>query len=458
VDLLSSWTHPDRLLAALAAVEAWIEAHVLTPAALAQIVALLATFLLARLMAPRLQSWLDRVAIARLSDRRLKQAAYALLGLSLPIVLLVLQGLSMLAAAHLDWPVPLIRIVIHLVAVWIVIRLTASLMRDPFWSRLVAVLAWSIAALSILGLLGDVTDLLDSLALQVGKVRISALAILQGAALLVLLLWVATWLSAFVERRINAASRLTPSVQLLFGKLFKIGLFSIAILMAMSSIGIDITALAVFTGALGVGVGFGMQAMVSNFIAGVILLVERSLKIGDFVELTSGVRGEVREINIRNAVITTNDNIDIIVPNSEFVNGQVTNWTFREASRRLRVPFGVAYGSDKERVRVAGLEAATAVTHTLLGHPAREPQVWLVGFGDSSLNFELVVWLTAEAVKRPAAVNAAYCWELETALSRHGIELPFPQRDLHIRSAEPLRIEGVRTPRSAPDPEDDLPS
>ena len=121
--------------------------------------------------------------------------------------------------------------------------------------------------------------------------------------------------------------------------------------MAMSSIGIDITALAVFTGALGVGVGFGMQAMVSNFVAGVILLVERSLKIGDFVELTSGVRGEVREINIRNAVITTNDNIDIIVPNSEFVNGQVTNWTFRDASRRLRVPFGVAYGTDKEVVR-----------------------------------------------------------------------------------------------------------
>ena len=154
------------------------------------------------------------------------------------------------------------------------------------------------------------------------------------------------------------------------------------------------------------------------------------------------MRGEVREVNIRNTVISTNDNIDIIVPNSEFVNGTVTDWTFRDAYRRLRIPFGVAYGTDKELGK-AGLEAAASVEHTLTGQPRWEPQIWLVGFGDSSLNFELVVWLTPTAVKRPAAVNAAYCWTLETALRRHGIEIPFPQRDLHIRTAAPLRIDGA---------------
>lgn len=137
---------------------------------------------------------------------------------------------------------------------------------------------------------------------------------------------------------------------------------------------------------------------------------------------------------MRSTLINTTDNIDIIVPNSQLVSGQVTNWTLREAYRRIHVPFGVAYGSDKEAVRVAVLEAADAVPYTLRGISGREPQVWLVKFGDSSLDFELVVWLTPDAVKRPSTVQAAYMWEIESALVRHRIEIPFPQRDLHLRS------------------------
>jgi small-conductance mechanosensitive channel len=189
-----------------------------------------------------------------------------------------------------------------------------------------------------------------------------------------------------------------------------------------------------FASALGVGIGFGLQTLISNFVAGLIILFERSLKVGDFVELESGVTGIVNEINMRSTLITTNDNIDILVPNSEFVGGRVTNWTLREAHRRIRVPFGVAYGTDKEQVKKAALEAADHVKWTLKGIPARLPQVWFVEFGDSSLNFELVVWLTPEAVKRPAAVQAAYLWEIETALTKYDIEIPFPQRDLHLRS------------------------
>ncbi|MBK8174727.1 MAG: mechanosensitive ion channel [Rhodospirillales bacterium] len=282
---------------------------------------------------------------------------------------------------------------------------------------------------------------LDGVAFDVGKVHISALAVIKAGLLLAFLLWGANRLSVLVDRRLAAFPRLTPSVLLLFGKLFKLSLFAIAVLVALGSVGIDITALAVFTGAIGVGIGFGLQSIVSNFVAGIILLVERSLKIGDFVEVSSGARGVVREINIRNTVITTNDNIDIIVPNSEFVNGTVTNWTFGDAYRRIRVPFGVAYASDKEIVRKAGLEAAAAVDFTLTDQPRRAPQVWLVNFGDSSLNFELVVWINPDAVKRPAAVNAAYCWALHTALEKYGIEIPFPQRDLHIRSTIPLDVK-----------------
>ncbi len=182
------------------------------------------------------------------------------------------------------------------------------------------------------------------------------------------------------------------------------------------------------------GIGFGLQTLVSNFVAGLIILFERSLKIGDFVELESGVTGEVREINMRSTLITTNDNIDIVVPNSEFVNGRVTNWTMREVYRRVHIPFGVAYGTDKELVKKAALEAAQDVPVTLTGHLRREPQIWFVEFGDSSLNFELVAWLNPDAVKSPGAVHAQYLWEIDDKLRKYDIEVPFPQRDLHVRS------------------------
>jgi len=152
------------------------------------------------------------------------------------------------------------------------------------------------------------------------------------------------------------------------------------------------------------------------------------------------VTGLVNEINIRSTVITTNDNVDILVPNEEFIKAQVINWTLREARRRTHIKFGVAYGTDKDLVRQAGMEAAAEVKWTLENMGPRMPQVWLVGFGDSSLDFELVVWLTEEAVKKPAKVVADYNWAIHSALERHGIEIPFPQQDLHVKSSDAIRV------------------
>ena len=211
-------------------------------------------------------------------------------------------------------------------------------------------------------------------------------------------------------------------------------ILSLGVVIGLSSIGVDFTKFALLASALSIGIGFGLQTLVSNFVAGLIILFEKSMKVGDFVELESGVTGEVREINMRSTLVTTNDNIDILVPNSEFVSKSVINWTMRDAYRRVRVPFGVAYGSDKELVKKAVLEAADNVKWTLSIGKSRRPQVWLVNFGDSSLDFELVVWLIPEAVKRPSGVQASYLWEIESKLSEYNIEIPFPQRDLHIRS------------------------
>lgn len=228
------------------------------------------------------------------------------------------------------------------------------------------------------------------------------------------------------ESSLYALNRITHYVIMLIGFLF-----------AVASVGIDLTKFAIFASALGIGIGFGLQTLVSNFSSGLILLFDKTLKVGDFVELESGVTGEVREINIRSTVITTNDNIDIIVPNSEFVAGRVTNWTMRDTLRRIKIEFGVAYGSDKELVRKAVLEAAERVPHTLSDNNRNGPQVWLTEFGDSSLNFELVVWLKPEAVKRPGAVKAAFMWEIHTSLEEYDIQIPFPQRDLHVKSWAP---------------------
>ena len=266
---------------------------------------------------------------------------------------------------------------------------------------------------------------------------------LAGALGVFILAWLVSWgvrrgLARFSQRE---GTRDRRAAIYTVGRIVHYLLLVVAFLVALELIGVPASRFAVFAGAIGVGLGFGMQAIFNNFISGLILLFDRSLKVGDFVELESGVHGEVSDINIRATRITTNDNIEILVPNSEFVSGRVVNWTHNDVSRRMRIPFGVAYGSDKETVKAAALEAARAVPFTLAQDGPRRPQVWLTEFGDSSLNFDLVVWLTAEATKRPSAVKAAYNWELETALAKHGLEIPFPQRDLHLRSAFGLRDE-----------------
>lgn len=270
-------------------------------------------------------------------------------------------------------------------------------------------------------------------------IRVAGLNVTVGGILLALLVVAVAWFaSRLLQRALARYGDTHPHANraslYLLSRVLHYVVIAVAIVLALDAAGVPTARFAVFAGAIGVGLGFGLQAIFNNFISGLILLFDRSLKVGDFVELESGVHGEVRDIKIRATTIVTNDNIDILVPNSEFVSGRVVNWTYREVSRRLRVPFGVAYGTDKELVKKAALEAATEVPFTLALDGPRRPQVWLVEFGDSSLNFELVVWLNAEATKRPSAVKAAYLWALDTALCKYGIEIPFPQRDLHIRS------------------------
>jgi small-conductance mechanosensitive channel len=204
-------------------------------------------------------------------------------------------------------------------------------------------------------------------------------------------------------------------------------------LIAISMLGIDMGKLALIISALGVGIGLGLQGVVNNFVSGLVILLEKTLKVGDFIELASGLVGEVVQINMRATLIRSNDNVDVLIPNSELVNGLVTNWTLEEAVRRFRIPFSVAYGSDKILVRKAALEAAKSLSYTLHSE-GREPIVWMTGFGDSALHFVLGVWVAPEQVKRPTTLMSDFLWALDDSFREYAIEVPFPQRDIHLRS------------------------
>jgi small-conductance mechanosensitive channel len=247
------------------------------------------------------------------------------------------------------------------------------------------------------------------------------------------------WLAALLERSVlrfahrrGGDASTYPRLHML-SRLLRYTVWVLGTVVGLNQLGIDLGNVALIGSAFAVGLGFGLQNVISNFVSGIIILLERSLKEGDFVDLESGVRGHVREIAMRYTRVTTNDAIDVLVPNSEFINKRVINWTFDDAYRRMRVPFGVAYGTPKELVREAGIVAARSVA-SVLDVEGRRPNVWLVGYGDNSMNYELVIWADRDLTTHPASTQAKLMWALDDELQRRGVEIPFPQRDLHVRS------------------------
>ncbi len=292
---------------------------------------------------------------------------------------------------------------------------------------------------------------------EVGETPVTSGDIVQGF-IIFFVGWGLSRIIRFAIRRVGRKESVGAQASLYtISRLSHYTIIIVAALIALTSIGLDFTNLALVAGALSVGIGFGLQSIVNNFVSGLIILFERSLRVGDYIELDTGLTGTVKAINVRSTLINTNDNIDIVVPNSEFVSTKLTNWTLGEHILRVRIPFGVAYGSDKELVRKAAIEACEDIPYTLTHMRGREPDVWLVEYGDNSLNFLLLVWVNRQGARRPTRTRAAYLWALETKLTEYGIEIPFPQRDLHLRSGwlpSPERDEDKVAPREPSDETD----
>ena len=268
--------------------------------------------------------------------------------------------------------------------------------------------------------------------LRLGKASVTVGSLAAGLLIVLAALFAARITSAGL-RKLRARAGGNAASLYVVEKVASYSLVVVGVMAGLSTMGVNLTSLTVFAGALGVGVGLGLQGVIKDFASGVSLVFERLVAVGDFVELPNGGRGVVHEIGPRATRIRTNYSTDIIVPNSVLVNDQVINWTLRGTNRRLRVPFVTAFGTDKEKVREAVLKAAKAAPFTSPDDATRRAQVWLVGYGESSLKFELVVWPTVEAVRRPAAIFAAYTWLIDDALRGAGVEIPYPQRDIRLR-------------------------
>ena len=268
-------------------------------------------------------------------------------------------------------------------------------------------------------------------------VSLSLVQIFLLIALLVAVFWISSRTKRFLFNRFLVNSGLDRALQYAIAQIISNAVLVVGVLIVLENTGIHLGALAVFAGAVGVGVGFGLQNIASNFISGLVILAERPITIGDRVEV-AGITGQVQQIRARSTVIRTNDNITMIVPNTKFIDSPVTNWTYGDPRVRFRIPVGVAYGSDIAKVREALLAAGRENPNTLKD-PA--PSVFLQKFGDNSIDFELVVW-SSEMSARPSRYRSDLNFAIVEKFLEAKIEMPFPQRDLHIRSGT-LKVENV---------------
>ncbi len=267
--------------------------------------------------------------------------------------------------------------------------------------------------------------------IKLGESELTLVSLFKFGCLVLLVFLFERLLRRVLVNRFLRRTHLHPSMQYGVGKIVGYVFICIGFYIALKMVGIDLSSLAVIAGAIGVGLGFGLQNIISNFVSGIIILAERPVAIGDRVELgeTGGV---VAKISLRSTTIVTNDNITIIVPNSDFITSKVTNWSYGDPKVRIWVPFGVAYGTDTERLRTLMSEVAHENPAVLHEPP---PELFFQGFGDSSLNFALGVW-TAEMTSKPKRFRSDLNYAIERKLRENKIEIPFPQRDLHLRSGQ----------------------
>ncbi len=403
-------------------------------------------FVIARPIGGRIQTALENRARSIKGHPGLLRIIAATIRRTNWIVFVFLLYLALVAMRALTWPSRswLVAAILWLSLTWLVGSILSRVIRNRLLARTVGWLVWIYAALVILDFDGHAAVFLDSLAVPVGAVRISVLSVLKTGLLLTLAIWSATVVGNFVDERVRNSTELTPSIRVLIGKLAKIGLVIAAGAVALTTVGVDLTALTVFSGAVGVGLGFGLQKVVSNFISGVIILLDKSIKPGDTISV-GDTFGWIRELRARFVSVVTRDGREYLIPNEDFITQQVINWSFSDELVRLDVPFGVSYNSDPHKVSELAIEAAMSVARV---EAARRPVCWMTQFGDSSLDFILRFWIH-DPQQGLTNVRGKVLLAVWDAFKANGVEIPYPHRQLIIKPGDLGSAAGAAAPGGA---------
>ncbi|MEY2341795.1 mechanosensitive ion channel family protein [Acidithiobacillus sp. IBUN Pt1247-S3] len=280
-----------------------------------------------------------------------------------------------------------------------------------------------------------------------GGIQIEPLGIVELIVVLILLWWGARWLRK--ATRILLSRRLDPSLAYAISRIGYYIVLVFGVLIALQSMGVNLSSLSILGGVVGVGLGFGLQNIFSNFASGLILLMEQSIKVGDYIQIKeNGLHGAVVHLGVRYTQVRTNDNIDILVPNSQFVNGDVINWSLSDSTMRLHIPFRVPYGTDREALRELVIAAAHRSEHTL-NVEGKKPSLWISAFGEAGYDCEMIVWVDRYALMRPGSTRAEYHWLLAEALDQAGIEVPRPRQEISFARPDDARIYAEAVSRSS---------
>ena len=310
---------------------------------------------------------------------------------------------------------------------WLAFRISRIFTSNRFWLRLIAFILFALVTLQSFGILTATIDLLELIAFRFGEKRISLLNLINGLMVLLPLLWVTTFMGSAGEKKIKQLPNLPPSLQVLLSKLIRTSLIVISFAIALSTIGLDLSSFAILGGAIGVGIGFGLQKVVSNLVSGLILLIDRSIKPGDVIEI-EGTYGWINSLRARYASVITRDGKEHLIPNEDLITNRVINWSFSDRNVRVRAPIGISYSSDPRKAINLCLEAAKSSSRTL---EDPEPRCLVTSFGDNSINLELRFWID-DPSNGVGNIRSEVLLSIWDRFKENEIEIPFPQRDIRI--------------------------
>jgi small-conductance mechanosensitive channel len=346
-------------------------------------------------------------------------------GILFPVFLFIISGVGEL----LGYNTYLIKTVAVLGAVLLIVDLVSHLIENKLLSKFISYTISAVIALRTFNVYEDVVEFADSISFEVGELRLSPYFIIKGLFVFGIVIWIAGLIASAISKKLKSSKSLTPSLQVLSGKVFSMTIYFVAILIGLNQLGVNLTAFAVFGGAVGVGIGFGLQKVFSNLVSGFIILMDNSIKPGDIIQLDEKF-GTVSHLGGRYISVTAWDGTEYLIPNEDIVTGRVINWTHSNRNILVRMEFGTSYNADPQKVIDIILSTVNGMER-VLETPA--PVCLLKGFGDSSVDYTLAFWIS-DPENGMVALRSQINLKVWYLFKENNIEIPFPQRDIHIKS------------------------